>query len=169
MFQRDANRTRIVKLVSICPGIHLREIQRALGLSFNAIRYNTQRLVKSGEISCEKTTGHSRFFLPSTQQEYRIFYICVRNDTTFRILQALTEMPLISSKDLAEHTGFAKSTISEHIHDLLSHNLVRITLSDEGNFKVELLNRERIGPLVASEMQMRESGIVANFVDLWDF
>ena len=54
----------------------------------------------------------------------------------------LTNEPQVSSKTLSEVTGYAKSTISEHVHHLIDLNLARITLSKEGNFKVELLERD---------------------------
>jgi len=99
----------------------------------------------------------------------RVFYSCMRNNTTFRILQALSKEPQISSKTLSEVTGYAKSTISEHIHRLIDVELVRITLSTEGNFKVELLERERVSALVSSELASRQGDLVENFADLWDF
>jgi len=169
LIARDDSRSRIIKVISIYPGIHLRELQRALGVSFNSVRYNTEKLAESGEINCEKTKGYSRFFPPGIREKDRVFYSFARNKTTFRILQELTKEPLISSKSLSEKTGFAKSTVSEHVHHLLNGNFVRMTLSNEGNFKVELLDREYVGRLVSAELKLRENDIIGNFVDLWDF
>jgi predicted transcriptional regulator len=163
------SRSKIVKLISLHPGMHLRELQRALGLSFNSVRYNTELLAETGQVHCEKTRGHSRFFPPGMLDKDRALYSCARNNTTFRILQALSKEQQISSKTLSEVTGYAKSTISEHIHHLIDLELVRITLSTEGNFKVELLERERISALVSSELASRQGDFVENFADLWDF
>ncbi|MDA4111693.1 MAG: winged helix-turn-helix domain-containing protein, partial [Thaumarchaeota archaeon] len=92
-----------------------------------------------------------------------------RNKTTFRILQELTKESLVSSKTLSEKTGLAKSTISEHVHHLLRENFVQIVLSSEGNFKVELLDREHFKDLLSSGLRLRNNDVVENFADLWDF
>lgn len=169
MIQAGDSRSRIVKLVSLHPGMHLRELQRALGSSFNSVRYNTERLIQTGQIQCEKTKGHSRFFPPGMQDKDRVFYSCARNNTTFRILQVLANEAQVTSKTLSEVTGYAKSTISEHVRYLIDVDLVHITLSSEGNFKVELLERQRISQLVSAELASRQADLVENFADLWDF
>jgi DNA-binding transcriptional regulator GbsR (MarR family) len=85
-------------------------------------------------------------------------------------LLELGKTGLLTNKELVERTGFAKSTISEHVHELLSANLVRLTLSDEGNFKVELQSREYIWSIVSNILQVDErKDVVENFADLWDF
>ncbi|MFI5421612.1 MAG: winged helix-turn-helix transcriptional regulator, partial [Nitrososphaerales archaeon] len=111
MIEGRDSRSKIVKVISLHPGMHLRELQRVLGLSFNSVRYNTERLAETGKIHCEKTKGHSRFFPPGMLDKDRVFFSCARNNTTFRILRALSKEPQISSKTLSEITGYAKSTI----------------------------------------------------------
>jgi predicted transcriptional regulator len=169
LIETPESRSRIVKLISVSPGIHLRELQRALGVSFNSVRYNTKKLEERGAINCEKTKGHSRFFPLGMTEKDKVLYSCMRNITTLKLLQALTKVPQVSSKTLSEVTGYAKSTVSEHVHHLIDLNLARITLSKEGNFKVELLERERVATLIAFELQARDRDIIGNFADLWDF
>ena len=169
MIEGGESRSKIIRLISLFPGIHLRELQRSLGLSFNSVRYNTQKLAENGEINCKKTKGHSRFFPVGMTEKDKLLYSCMRNDTTFKLLRVLTREPQVSSKTLSEVTGYAKSTISEHVHHLIDLNLARITLSQEGNFKVELLDRERTADLISSEQKVRDRDLVGNFADLWDF
>ena len=164
------NRSKILGLVCKSPGIHLRELQRSLGVSFNAIRYNTEKMSHSGEIICEKSSGYSRFYPPGTSEKDRLVYSFSRNRATFKILLELSNSGLLSNKELADRTGFAKSTVSEHVHELLGASLVQLTLSEEGNFKVELQNREQVRSLVCSIQQAdRKKDVVENFADLWDF
>jgi predicted transcriptional regulator len=167
---KSGNRSKILGLITQNPGIHLRELQRALGISFNSIRYNTEKMAHSGEIVCEKDSGFSRFYPPGMPERDRLLHSLTRNKTTFRILLELSTQQLLTNKELAARTGFAKSTVSEHIHQLLSVNLVKLTLSDEGNFKVELQERERVKKLVDEiNLAKSENDMVQNFVDLWDF
>jgi len=167
---RSSNRSRILGLICQSPGIHLRELQRSLGVSFNAIRYNTEKMTHSGEIVCEKSSGYSRFYPPGTTEKDKVIYCMSRNRTTFKILLELGNSGLLTNKELSERTGFAKSTVSEHVHQLLSANLVRLTLSEEGNFKVELHKIEYVRLLIDSiRLANQRKDVVENFADLWDF
>jgi predicted transcriptional regulator len=168
---KSGNKSKIFGLIHQNPGIHLREIQRALGVSFNSIRYNTEKLTQSGEIDCEKGSGYSRFYPLGMSDRDKQLYSFSRNKTTFKILVELSNEFLLTNKELAARTGLAKSTVSEHIHQLLSASLVRLTLSDEGNFKVELQDRERVKTLIDGIVGQQDiqNDLVQNFVDLWDF
>lgn len=168
-FKMDS-RSRISGLVHQSPGIHLRELQRILGMSFNSIRYNTEKMTISGEIICEKGVGYSRFYPPDMTEKDRLVYSISRNRTSYRILTELSKDSLLTNKELAARTGFAKSTISEHVHTLLAANLVKLTLSEEGNFKVELQDRDRITRLIEElSRSASQNDMVQNFVELWDF
>jgi predicted transcriptional regulator len=148
----------------------LRELQRQLGVSFNSIRYHTEKLVHSGEIVCEKGIGYSRFYPPGMSEKDRLLYSVSRNNTTFKIMAELTSQVMLTNKELTVKTGFAKSTVSEHVHHLLESNLVKLTLSDEGNFKVELRDREHVKIIVDGINQINlQNDVVQNFVELWDF
>ena len=167
---RSDNRSKISSLIHRNPGIHLRELERKLGVSFNSIRYNTEKMVLSGEIICEKGPGYSRFYPLGMSERARLVYSVSRNKTTFKILTELTTQMMLTNKELAARTGFAKSTVSEHVHFLLGVNLVKLTLSGEGNFKVELQDREFVKSVVDELNQVNlRNDVVQNFVDLWDF
>jgi predicted transcriptional regulator len=164
------NKAKISGLIHDNPGIHLRELQRKLGVSFNSIRYNTEKMVGSGEIVCEKGPGYSRFYPLGMPEKSRLVYSVSRNKTTFKILRELTDQGMLTNKELAARTGFAKSTVSEHVHLLLGLNMVKLTLSLEGNFKVELQDREFVQSIVNKLNQAAlRNDVVQNFVELWDF
>ncbi len=161
----STSRAKIVELVSLLPGIHLRELQRMLGVSFNSIRYNIEILSKSGEIVCEKSSGYSRLFPVGLSESDRVIYSALRNRTAKMIVLELERGQQLTNKELSERTGLAKSTISEHVHELLLSNIVHLTLTD-GGFKVELCDPERVNEILTR--QARENGIVESFTDLWD-
>ncbi len=124
----------------------------------------------SGEIVCEKGPGYSRFYPLGMPERVRLVYSVSRNKTIFKILSELTTQIMLSNKELSSRTGFAKSTISEHVHFLLSVNLVKLTLSGEGNFKVELQDRELVKSIIYElNRAALKSDVVQNFVELWDF
>ena len=162
-------RAMILRLVSLLPGIHMRELQRILNVSFNSVRYNTDRLLRSGAIICEKDGVYSRLYPLGTSEKDIFVYSVIRNKTTQKILLELCDQPQITNKELSKKTGLAKSTVSEHVHELLEVSLVRLTLSDDG-FMVELQDPARVGALLERSMQFeRECDLVGSYTDLWDF
>src|SRR5579872_6710598 len=98
MSLRSESRSRISGLVRQNPGIHLRELQRILGVSFNSIRYNTERMANSGEIICEKDVGYSRFYPLGMPKSERALYSVSRNRTSFKILIELSKAALLTNK-----------------------------------------------------------------------
>jgi DNA-binding transcriptional ArsR family regulator len=125
-------------------------------------------MASSGEIICEKDSGYSRFYPPGMSEQERMVFSISRNKTTFKIMAELCKETLLTNKELSARTGYAKSTVSEHVHELLSANLVKLTLSEEGNFKVQLQDRDRVKTIIDS-LSGQQSDIVQNFVELWDF
>ncbi|MGI0090411.1 MAG: winged helix-turn-helix transcriptional regulator [Nitrososphaerales archaeon] len=170
---QTGNKARILKLVSLFPGIHLRQVQRSLRISFNSVRYNVEQLMRRGDILCDKRNGYSRLYPVGTNEKDMIAYSLIRNKTTKKILLELCSACLATNKELSEKTGFARSTTSEHIHKLVEAGLVRLTLSDEGNFKAELEDPSCIQPLLERNSQESLSSLgsdlVESFEDLWDF
>lgn len=171
MSLRSDYKSKIFSLISENPGIHLRELHRALGSSFNSIRYNTEKMASSGQIVCEKNAGFSRFYPAGMSDRDKLVYSFSRNKAAFTILRELSGSLQLSNKELSTRTGLAKSTVSERVHELLAASLVKLTLSDEGSFKIELQDRDRIRGIIEaiSSSQTRRQGIVQNYVDLWDF
>ena len=166
---RSVNRARILDIVAEFPGIHLREIERKLGVSFNSARYHANELLKSGELVCEKQNNHSRLYPAGTTHEYRVLYSLVRDDADRKILIELCRESL-SNKEISERTGLAKSTVSEHVQKLLALDLVKFTFSKGGSFSVELQKRDKIESILLLKKRDRTSDVlVRNFTELWDF
>lgn len=161
-------RLGIRRAVSIKPGLHLRELQRSLGMSFSNTRYHVDRLTKDGEIERVEDGGFSRLYPPRTPSEDRLILSIIQRPADKKILSCLLEKSQLTQKHLSILTGLAKSTISE-----------RLTFLQEGGL-VEIMN-EKISPatyIVAEPARMRtllqrNSGVLTRatdqFIDLWDF
>lgn len=93
----------------------------------------------------------------------------MRNKATRTILKTLAAGEPLSNKQLTEKTGLAKSTVSEHLQDLLDERVVRVSLSAEGRVLYELRDRAKVLRL-ASETERTMMLVAADrFVELWDF
>ncbi|MGI0080704.1 MAG: winged helix-turn-helix transcriptional regulator [Nitrososphaerales archaeon] len=165
------NRGRAVRLVSLLPGIHLRELQRLLGISFNATRYNVEKLCSSGEIVQEKDKGYLRFYPPETKESERVIYSLLRSKTLQSVLAALASEPEgLTHKQLSERTGFAKSTVSESLQRLTKSGIVAVRFSDYAKMVYVLQNSsELFRMMIRAGGSTSPSSATDRFVDLWDF
>lgn len=165
----NSNKLRIKGIIYLLPGIHLRQLQRILGISFHSTRYNVQSLSESGEILRRQEGRYSRLYPSLTHENELALYSVMRNKTTRTILKTLAYEEALSNKQLTEKTGLAKSTISEHIQSLLDERIVRVSLSSEGRVTYELRERDRVLRL-AKEAERTMMLLAADrFVELWDF
>jgi predicted transcriptional regulator len=164
----NSNRTRVKLLVSLLPGVHLRQLQRIIGLSFNSTRYHVDALAKTGEIVRAEEGGYSRLYPVGTTDADRALYPLTRNDSDQRILNCLSENRMNSHKQLCEATGLAKSTITEHLAHLVEIGVAKI-YQDGSTTLYGLNDPDKVRQIleVSSSTLLRKA--TREFIDLWDF
>jgi predicted transcriptional regulator len=164
---QSQSRARIKLLVSFQPGLHLREIQRQVGLSFSSTRYHVDKLAREGELDRVEDKGYSRIYPPGTDSKDRVLLSLVRRKTDHKILSCFLAENNPTQHRLTEVTELSKSTISEHLATLLELGVVRTR--DRG----EQRTFELIEPAKISGLMKRHPVILvkatSRFIDLWDF
>ncbi|MDA4128117.1 MAG: winged helix-turn-helix transcriptional regulator [Thaumarchaeota archaeon] len=165
----NLNRVRIVQVVSLIPGVHLRQLQRILDVSFSTVRYHVTRLSRTGELVCNTEGGFSRLYPVGMEQDARPHSHVRLNRASRKILSALLQRGAISNKDLAEATRLAKSTVSANVHNLINRGVVRRTVYDEGRMGYVLTDSVATGELLESSDAGALESVVTNYIDLWDF
>jgi predicted transcriptional regulator len=163
------NRSRVLRLVSMLPGVHLRELHRLLGISFNSARYNASKLCSTGEIQGFKESGYLRLYPAGTSARQRSIYAVLRNRVPNSILRILVEENGgATHKQLCQATGLAKSTVSENVQRLVELGIVKISLSDQ-RVSYSLEDHEEIRRALDECKEGPISSPTDRFVDLWDF
>jgi predicted transcriptional regulator len=120
-----SSRVRVLRLISLIPGIHLRELWRLLGLSFSSTRYHVDKLCTAGKIVREGEKGYVRLFPSGLKQVDKTTFSFLRTKRFRDILTALAEEPHLTNKEICSRTKLAKSTVSKCIHELMEAGLVR--------------------------------------------
>jgi predicted transcriptional regulator len=165
-----SNRTRVRVLVSLLPGLHLRQLQRILGLSFNSTRYHVEALTKTGEIVRTEEGGYSRLYPIGTSEYDRTVYSLIRGTSNRKILSCLQRGGSFSHKQLSDATNLAKSTISEHLARLIEVGVVRTNQGvDHSTTTYELTDLVRIREMLYASEGTIMKRAAKEFVDLWDF
>ena len=161
------SRARIKLLISFQPGLHLRELQRQIGLSFSSTRYHVDKLARDGEVDRVKEKGYSRIYPPGTNSKDRILLSLVRRKTDHKIISWFLAENSLTQQRLTEVTGFSKSTVSEHLTTLLELGVVRTRAGGEQR-TFELAEPVKMNGLIGRHPVVLEKA-TRRFVDLWDF
>lgn len=164
---RAEGRARTKLLVSLQPGLHLRELQRQIGLSFSSTRYHVDRLAKDGEIDRVEDNGYSRIYPAGIDQRDKILLSLVRKETDRRILSSFLKENSMSQQRLTDLTKLAKSTVSEHLATLLKLGVLRTKAGRERRI-FELTDPAKINTMLNSYPHLL-SKATRRFIDLWDF
>jgi len=135
----SSSRPRVLRLISLLPGIHVRELGRLLGISFSSTRYHVDKLCVAGEVVRQTEKGHVRLYPAGVEARDKIVYSFLRMKRSRDILIALAKDSKLTNKEICYGTGLSKSTVSKCIHDLVSVDLVKIQVSKtEGTITYEI-------------------------------
>jgi predicted transcriptional regulator len=164
-----SNSSRIKLLISSFPGVHLRQIQRILGLSFSSVRYNVDALEKNGEVLVWSEGGRSHLFAPTITQHERLLYYHLRSRTSSKILRAIAKDGKLTNRQLSEITGFAKSTLSECIRRLLDAKILITAFSSHARVAYQLREPDTLLPILRAHDRTVLDEAAERFTQLWDF
>jgi len=126
-------------------------------------------LTRAGEIVRVEEGGYSRLYPAGTSESERTLFVIVRAEPDRKILSSLATNITLSSKQLIDVTGLAKSTVSEHIADLVKLGVVKTRQIAEGSVVHELEEPERIRLLLVSQNPPLLKKASDRFIELWDF
>ncbi|MDA4124057.1 MAG: winged helix-turn-helix transcriptional regulator [Thaumarchaeota archaeon] len=162
------NRARIVDAVERSPGIHLRALQRVVGLSFTTVRYHISNLANAGEIECSVVGRYTRVFPRGFPESERSLASILLGGSSRRVLKEVFEAKVASNKEISIATGLAESTVSKHMRRLLSLGIVSRTGPFEGRPGYAMKDPGRVTRLVrAGSVQLERAS--ERYVELWDF
>jgi predicted transcriptional regulator len=81
----------------------------------------------------------------------------------------MVERGRISHRELCKQTGYARSTISEHLSGLIKIGVVRVHAVDENGLEYELTDPDRVKSLIRVRNPTLLTKATDRFIDLWDF
>jgi len=135
-------RRAIYNLVLSQPGLHLREIQRQLGMHINLVEYHMHHLMASELVVSVDQEGYVRFFASQapgegsrvdrlTSQDKRVLGM-MRQPMPLRIMVYLLAAGTAQHKDVCDHLGCAPSTLTYHMKKLVRGRIVVQRSAGEG-------------------------------------
>ena len=135
-------RRAIYNLVLSQPGLHLREIQRQLGMHVNLVEYHIHQLIASELVMSVQQGGYNRFFPAQaagadrqvdrlTSQEKRVLGL-MRQPMPLRIMVYLLATGNSQHRDICDHLGCAPSTLTYHMKKMVKVQVIVQTTAGEG-------------------------------------
>lgn len=114
-----------MEFVSSHPGVHLREICRALGLAMGDVQYHLRRLERDGRIHSVRR-GVYKFFYPANLfgERQRDVLSVLSLDRPRELLLNIIEHPGSTQETLAGATHISQPTVSWHLKRLVDLGIV---------------------------------------------
>lgn len=154
----DARR-QVLAFVRDYPGVHVREVERRLGLSSRLASYHLAALEAEGEVQRVQEKGYARFVPAVHKPRWSardIAFLCLmRRAPALRITVLLLARGEMTQGDLARTLGLAKASTTYHLQ----------LLAAEGVVQVEVRGREHWSSLSDPD---RVRGLLAQFTPLPD-
>lgn len=121
-------RADILGFVARYPGVHVREVERQLGLSSRLASYHLGALEAEGLVRRVQDDGYARFVSARSAADVPdadVRLLCVlRRPPAFRIVGELLRHGEVPQNHFAKALGLAKASVSYHLKALLAEGVV---------------------------------------------
>ncbi len=161
------SRRRIYDYLSANPGVHLRRIGQALGMSTGMLSYHLGYLERNGLLKAEEDGHRKRYFIARAFVEVQRRILAVlRQDVPRKIMLELLIHGDRTFAELQMTVGVSKSTLSYHLQKLMGRDLlVRTKRERESVFSIKDL--EEVRKLLLANRSSFHDDAVDRFADLW--
>lgn len=161
------SRRRIYDFLTANPGVHLRRIGQALGMSTGMLSYHLGYLERTGILKSEEDGHRKRYFVARAFVEaQRRILAALRQDVPRKIVVELLVYGDRTFAELQASVGVSKSTLSYHVTKLLQRDLLLRTKRErESVFSIKDL--EEVRKLVLANQPSFHDDAVDRFADLW--
>lgn len=120
-------RDRVVDEVTVNPGIHLRELHRAIGCAMGALQYHLRFLERDGQVISLRNGNVRHIFPPdfSSNDKVMLLAALARNPTVGSILAECASNGQTTQATISRTMNVDKSLISYYISSLLKADILR--------------------------------------------
>lgn len=135
-------RGRILEAISAKPGIHLRDLERTVGISFSGISHHVRALEKQGAVIGVSDRYYRRYFLsnltlPEESRQFneadrRLLAACRRPASLAIVLNLAVDGPM-GREEVGERLKRSKGTVSHHLSRLVDEGIVKIVSGASGS------------------------------------
>ena len=162
------SRRRIYEFLLANPGVHLRRIGQALGMSTGMLSYHLMYLEREGMLKSEADGHRKRYFIARAfmEAQRRILGV-LRQGVPRKIVVEILFYGERTFSQLREATGVSKSTLSYHLQKMMARDLLlRHRKERESVFAIK--DMDEVTRLLVANRQSFHDDAVDRFADLWE-
>jgi predicted transcriptional regulator len=166
-------RRKIFEFIVEYPGVHLRELERSLGMSVQLLDYHLRVLEKGGLVTAKESEKYKRFYAGVKRvEDPKVLYpdekgklALLRQETPLSIVLYLLRVESARHKEIAEKLDVPSSTLSYHLNKLIKGELIEKTpVGEERGFR--LTDYEGILRLLIAYKPLSKD-MFDRFADIW--
>lgn len=161
-------RKRVYDAVRRYPGIHVRGLERNVGVSAALVSYHLKKLLEEAFVEAHEQGGYARYYPTSkgksasvTEADLPLVGL-LREEVPLHVVLLLLDHGPLTHGELVERLGVAKSTASYHLAKLAEAGIVARV---PGSQKLRLPERDRIYRLLLAYTPTPD--LLQEFADLW--
>lgn len=162
------SRRRIYQEISSSPGVHFRELERALNEGIGNLQYHLRNLQERGLVECERS-GNRTCYYPAGEfsEEQRSIMKLLRHTYTRRVLVAVLAFDEPSHSKIARELGIPPSTVTLHLKKLREAKLIEVRR--EGRVKrYSVVGPEEVVSLYIAYKEGLLDSMVDNMLRFWE-
>lgn len=164
------SRKKIYKVVKENAGSHMREIQRASGMSFGMVSYHLSYLGKHNLIKEEKDGNYVRYYLVNSDTKDEKLLALLRQRSVRMILLFIVTHEGCSRQEISTGVNLSPSTTSWHLKKLIDNGIVVLDKKIKGKAYSYSINipKERIINLLITYRESFVDNLVDGLLELWE-
>jgi predicted transcriptional regulator len=162
-------RRQVYDAVRRYPGIHVRGLERNVGVSAALVSYHLKKLVEEAYVEAHDQGGYARYYPTAKGESASVTEAdlplvgLLREEVPLHVALLLLDHGPLTHGELVEKLGVAKSTASYHLAKLADLGIVERV---PGSTKLRLAERDRIYRLLLAYTPTPD--LLETFAGLWE-
>jgi predicted transcriptional regulator len=162
----NEKRRKIYALVEASPGIHLRELQRALSIPLTTLDYHLSYMIRKKIIFGETEDHHKRYYTKPFDPEDKKVLVALRQKRMREIVLIVLENGKAKSQLLSERLKLSHSTLSSYLKYLVNRNILsREKIGYENLYTVR--EEDRVAKVLIAYKPSFLDKLVDRVLDAW--
>jgi predicted transcriptional regulator len=156
----NERRRRIYSFIKASPGIHLRELQRALSIPLASLEYHLKYMARKKIVFSEEDGHYTRYYCTPLEPEDKKVLLALRQKRMREIVLMILVNKKAKYQFLEESLKLPRSTVSFYLNYLVNHGIVeRTKIGYENLYTVKDEDR------VARVLIAYRNGFLDNLID----
>lgn len=162
----NERRREIYTVILKNPGLHIRELQRIVGIPLSSLQYHLNYMSRRNIIIEEKSDHYTRYYCKPLDPEDKRILVVLRQKRIRDIVLIMLVNKKAKYHFILESLGLPASTISFYLKCLLDNNIIERTKVGYENIYT-LKDEERITRILVAYQPTFEDKMVDRWASTW--